>query len=98
MKKLVEIVKDETVKAIEVFNPKLARKIKTLEKKMEICEGHEYNPVVSIGLAFFAVFEMFADELRIEVTQDEKDFKCYSVTFSYGEIENIELFINFSKD
>ena len=98
MKKLVEIIKDETIEALKVVDPKLARKLTTLEKKMNVCEQHEYNPVVSIGLSFFAVFEMFVDELVIEKVQDEPAFARYSVTFINGSIEDIKIFINFSKD
>lgn len=98
MKKLVEIVKDETVRCIRTVDPKLARKLTTLEKKLNIVAGANYCVRDCIELAFFAVFGMLIVDLVIEITQDEKDFACYSVTFTHGSIEDIELFINFSKD
>lgn len=98
MKKLVEIVKDETISCLKVADPKTARKLSTLEKKLVVCAQADYTPIKSLELAFFAVFEMFLDELVIEKTQDEKDFECYSVTFTIGSIDDIEIFINFSKD
>lgn len=98
MKKLVEIIKDQTVERIKATDPKLAGKLTTLERKMNVVADSDRIPSVCIELAFFAVFEMFLDELVIEKTQDEKDFVCYSVTFTHGTIDDIELFINFSKD
>lgn len=98
MKKLVEIIKDQTVECIKVTDSKLARKLTTLEKKLNVVASADRIPSVCIELAFFAVFEMLLDDLVIEKTQDEKDFACYSVTFTHGSIEDIELFINFSKD
>lgn len=98
MKKLVEIVKDETIACLKVVDPKTARRLSTLEKKLNVCAQADYTPVQSLELAFFAVFEMFIDELVIEKTQDENDFACYSVAFTVGTIDDIEIFINFSKD
>lgn len=98
MKKLVEIIRDQTFECIKVVDSKLARKLTTLEKKLNVAAGAGYEPVVCIELAFFAVFEMVLGELVVEKTQDEKDFSCYSVTFTHYAIDDIELFINFSKD
>lgn len=98
MKKLVEIVKDETIEALKVVDPKLARKLTTLEKKLNIVAGADYCVRDCIELAFFAVFEMLVVDLVIDKVQDEPDMACYSVTFTHGSIEDIEIFINFSKD
>lgn len=98
MKKLVEIIKDETVECIRNIYPTLGRKLTTLEKKMNVVAGADRAPKDCIELAFFAVFEMLLDDIVVEKTQDEKDFACYSVTFTHGSIDDVEIFVNFSKE
>lgn len=98
MKKLVEIEKDFTVECIRDTDSKLGRKLTMLERKLNIAAGAGYEPVACIELAFFAVFEKFIDDLVIERTWDGLNVSIYSVKFTHGTIDDIELFINFSKD
>lgn len=97
MKKLVEIVKNETVECLRVADPKLARKLTTLEKKMELCASAAYEPEKCIEMAFFAVLELFFLDLVIEKKEGRPGiYDRYAVTFTHGSIDDIEILIDFS--
>lgn len=98
MKKLVEIVKDETINCLKVADPKLARKLTTLEKKLNVVASADYDVRSCIELAFFAVFEMLICDIVVSLEHDDPNTAQYSVAFTNGTIEDIEIFINFSKD
>lgn len=97
MKKLVEIVQNEVVECLKVSDPKLARKLKTLEKKLELCAAAEYAPEACIELAFFAVLEKFICDLAIDKREGWPGiYDRYVVIFTHGTIDDIELTINFN--
>lgn len=98
MKLTTNIVKDETVEAIAYCYPSLARKLTTLEKKLDICWCSELSIEDCFSHAFFATLGLLGYELEIEKVDETENYIQMSVEFNWNTLEGIKIFVNFSKD